>query len=51
MYVPFSSLGYYIGLVPLPGIYFVWLMGFLLVYCVLTQVVKRWYIRRFGDWL
>ena len=51
MYVPFSPLGHYIGLVPLPGSYFGWLVGFLLSYCVLTQLVKRWYIRRFGDWL
>ena len=51
MYVPFSSLGHYTGRVPLLGIYFVWFMGFLLAYCVLTQVVKRWYICRFGDWL
>ena len=51
MYVPFSPLGHYLGLVPLPGIYFVWLAGFLLAYCILTQFIKRWYIRRFGDWL
>ena len=51
IYVPFSPLGHYLGLVPLPGIYFGWLVGFLLSYCVLTQIVKRWYIRRFGDWL
>jgi len=51
IYVPFSPLGHYIGLQPLPLVYFGWLIGFLLGYCVLTQVVKRWYIRRFGDWL
>ena len=51
IYVPFSPLGHYIGLQPLPLAYFGWLIGFLLGYCVLTQVVKRWYIRRFGDWL
>ena len=51
IYVPFSPLGYYIGLQPQPLAYFGWLIGFLLGYCVLTQVVKRWYIRRFGDWL
>ena len=51
IYVPFSPLGHYISLQPLPLAYFGWLIGFLLGYCVLTQVVKRWYIRRFGDWL
>jgi Mg2+-importing ATPase len=38
-------------LVPLPPGYFGWLVGFLLGYATLTQLVKGWYIRRFGDWL
>lgn len=49
--LPFSPLGRALGLVPLPLGYFGWLVGFLLGYAVLTQLVKRWYIRRFGDWL
>jgi Mg2+-importing ATPase len=49
--VPFSPLGAAVGLVPLPPAYFPWLAGTLLCYCLLTQVVKRWYIRKFGMWL
>lgn len=49
--LPFSPLGRALGLVPLPLGYFGWLVGFLLGYAALTQLVKRWYIRRFGDWL
>jgi Mg2+-importing ATPase len=49
--VPFSSIGEAIGMVPLPWSYFPWLGATLISYCVLTQVVKRWYIRRFGNWL
>jgi Mg2+-importing ATPase len=37
-----------LGLVALPGSYFVWLLGFLLAYAVLTHTVKRWFSRRFG---
>lgn len=51
IYIPFSPLGASIGLEPLPVSYFPWLVATLLCYCVLTQVIKRWYIRKFGDWL
>jgi Mg2+-importing ATPase len=49
--VPFTPLGAAVGMVPLPAAYFVWLTATLLCYCLLTQFVKRWYIRRFGNWL
>jgi P-type Mg2+ transporter len=49
--IPFTPLGALVGLAPLPLAYFPWLAGTLLCYCLLTQVVKRWYIRRFGTWL
>jgi P-type Mg2+ transporter len=49
--LPFSALGGKVGLVPLPGSYFAWLFVILLAYSALTQVVKGWYIRRFGLWL
>ena len=50
--IPFTSFGSYIGLMPLPLSYFPWLIAILLSYCVLTQVIKQWYIKRFGGkWL
>lgn len=49
--IPFTSFGSYIGLMPLPLSYFPWLIATLLCYCVLTQLIKMWYIRRFGKWL
>lgn len=51
MLLPFSPLGAHIGMVPLPGMYFAWLALTLVCYCVLTQVVKTIYIRRYGHWL
>ncbi|HEY1310009.1 MAG TPA: magnesium-translocating P-type ATPase, partial [Pseudolabrys sp.] len=51
IYLPYSSLGAHLGLVPLPVSYFPWLAAILLSYCVLTQIVKRIYIRRFSQWL
>jgi len=51
IYLPFSPLGAHVGMVPLPMSYFPWLIGILLSYCLLTQLIKRFYIRRFGQWL
>ncbi|MFU1796507.1 magnesium-translocating P-type ATPase [Paenibacillus azoreducens] len=49
--IPFSPLGTSVGLQPLPLAYFPWLIAILLGYCLMTQVVKKLYIRKFGDWL
>ena len=51
MALPFLPLGRGLGLTPLPASYFLWLTGILLGYSLLTQVVKGWYIRKFGAWL
>jgi Mg2+-importing ATPase len=49
--IPFTALGARIGLVPLPLSYFPWLIATLFCYCILTQVIKQWYIRKFNSWL
>ncbi len=49
--LPFSPIGAQLGMVPLPLPYFAWLAGILLSYCTLTQIVKRFYIHRFHQWL
>ncbi|MBV8109577.1 MAG: magnesium-translocating P-type ATPase, partial [Hyphomicrobiales bacterium] len=51
IFFPFSPLGASVGMQPLPLSYFAWLFVTLLSYCVLTQVIKTIYIRRFGKWL
>ncbi|CAI0738769.1 Magnesium-transporting ATPase, P-type 1 [Serratia proteamaculans] len=51
IYLPFSPLGALVGLQPLPWEYFPWLAGTLVSYCVVAQLMKRFYIRRFGEWL
>nr|WP_267490751.1 magnesium-translocating P-type ATPase [Paenibacillus sp. 1001270B_150601_E10] len=51
IYMPFSAIGESVGLEPLPLSYFPWLIGILLGYCVLTQLVKNWYVRKFQEWL
>jgi hypothetical protein len=37
----------HVGIVQFPSSYFPWLVGILLSYCLLTQLVKGWYIRRY----
>lgn len=51
IFIPFTSFGASIGLQALPLSYFPWLIGILLSYCVLTQIVKTMYIKKFNRWL
>ena len=45
-YLPFSPLAAYLGFVPLPPLYWLFLLGTLLCYVGLTQVVKTWLLRK-----
>jgi Mg2+-importing ATPase len=49
--IPFSPFASAIKLEPLPLSYFPWLIGILTGYCLLTQLVKNWFIKRFDQWL
>lgn len=46
--IPYTAIGSALGMVPLPLTYFAWLAAILVGYCCLTQLVKGWYVRRFG---
>ncbi len=48
IYLPFSPLAASLGFVPLPAVYFLWLFFILTCYCVLTQFVKTWFIKKYG---
>jgi Mg2+-importing ATPase len=49
--LPFSLIGSAIGFVPLPLVYFFWLGGILLTYCVAVHAIKKWYLARFKSWI
>ncbi|PSL47913.1 Mg2+-importing ATPase [Chitinophaga niastensis] len=51
IFIPFSPFAAGLKLEPLPMAYFPWLIGILLVYCLLTQLVKTWFIKKFHQWL
>lgn len=44
-----SPLADTLGLVPLPALYRLLLIVMLVGYVILTQVVKSWFFRRFGE--
>jgi P-type Mg2+ transporter len=48
MYLPFSPIAASLGFVPLPAVYFLWLALILTCYCVLTQFVKTWFVKKYG---
>ncbi|MEG0975360.1 MAG: magnesium-translocating P-type ATPase [Comamonas sp.] len=48
IFLPMGPLAPYFKLQALPGMYFVFLGGVLVAYMLLTQVMKKWYIRRYG---
>jgi Mg2+-importing ATPase len=49
--LPFTAIGSMIGLERVPLGYFAWLAGILLSYCVVVQVVKIWFLKRFDAWI
>ena len=49
--IPYARLGEAVGMVPLPAAFFPWLAATLFGYSVLTQIVKRLFLRRYGSWL
>jgi len=49
--IPFSPLAEMLKMQSLPLSYFPWLIGILFCYCLLTQVVKNWFIKKFKTWL
>jgi Mg2+-importing ATPase len=46
--IPFTAFGSSLGMTPLPGRFFFYLVGILLSYAVLAQTVKTWFVKRFG---
>ncbi len=48
-WLPYSPLAADLGFTPLPALYWLLLLGMLIAYVILTQLVKTWFIRRFGE--
>lgn len=48
LWLPQGALAGYLRLTALPTAFYGWLVAILLGYCMLTTVMKRIYIRRYG---
>ena len=48
-WLPYSPLAGALGFVPLPPLYWLLLLAMLVCYVLLTQVIKTWFVRRFGE--
>lgn len=51
IFIPFSPFATALKMETLPLTFFPWLIGILFTYCLLTQVVKTWFIKKFSQWL
>ena len=49
--IPFTPFARTVNLQALPLAYFPWLIGILTGYCLLTQLVKIQFLKKFGQWL
>jgi Mg2+-importing ATPase len=43
--LPYTPIASFLGFVPLPPIFWLWIASFLLVYAILTHLVKTWFAR------
>jgi P-type Mg2+ transporter len=48
IFLPYSALAPFLGLVPLPPLYWPWIAGFVLAYCVLAHFAKTIFNRKIG---
>lgn len=52
IFVPYTILGKAIGLVPIGLKYIIVFMLIIpALYCLIAQMVKKWYIKKYGEWL
>lgn len=49
--VPFTILGNVIGLVPIAGKYIAMIFGVTALYCVLATFAKKFYIKKYKEWI
>jgi len=49
--IPYTPLGDMIGMYPMPFMYFPWLIGMILCYMMLATLLKKMFIKKFGELL
>jgi Mg2+-importing ATPase len=46
--LPYSPVASFFGLVPLPLLYWPWIIGFLICYCIITHLMKTFFYNKIG---
>lgn len=49
--IPFTGFGAAIGLAPLPAVYFAWLAATILLYMLLATIMKKFFVKKYGELL
>lgn len=49
--IPYTNLGKILGMSPMPAIYFLFLIAIISAYMLLVTILKKLYIRRYGEFL
>jgi Mg2+-importing ATPase len=49
--IPYTPLGAWLGMTAMPLLFIPWLTGIIAAYGVTVQVLKKIYIRRYGEWI
>jgi P-type Mg2+ transporter len=49
--IPYTPLAQALKLTATPLNYYPWLVAILILYCLLTQLVKNWFLKKFNQWL
>lgn len=48
-WLPYSPFAEMFGFVPLPPIYWLWIIIFLILYSTITHLIKVWFFKKYGD--
>ncbi len=49
--IPYTTVGTALGMYRMPPVYFVWLIGTILCYMILATLLKKLYVRKYGELL
>lgn len=49
--LPYTKIGGYVDLVPIPSIFYFYLFIVVIIYVLLISLVKKYYIKKYGNWL
>lgn len=51
IFVPFTALGHWIGLVPMKASYIFMIFAITFLYCLVAIFAKKIYIKKYGEWI